>query len=358
MTLVALFVPADVQIGQRKQDRRNFAYPHRMDAFPHSPVLDLPIMMGAGRIRLWQVPCEEGLSSLLEPGSVDVVVTSPPYNIGIRYATHDDNLPREDYLAWMERVGTLVERVLSEDGSFFLNVGSRPADPWIAMDVAARLRGTFVLQNVIHWIKSVAIAKADAGRYPAITGDVAVGHYKPIRGTRFLHDCHEFIFHFTKTGAVELDRLGVGVPYQDKSNIGRWKTARADIRCRGNTWFIPYETIRDRKSQRPHPATFPVRLPEMCIRLHGLSRARLVVDPFAGLGSTAMAALRLGVAAEGFDIDGEYLAEAARRLERERETLRTRQVDLFPPAEVDGAAATPQRTLGNRARRKPQREAE
>jgi hypothetical protein len=96
----------------------------------------------------------------------------------------------------------------------------------------------------------------------------------------------------------------------------------------------------------------------MCIRLHGLSRARLVVDPFAGLGSTAMAALRLGVASEGFDIDGEYLAEAARRLERERETLRTRQGDLFPPAEVDGAPATPQRAREKPVRRKPQREAE
>ena len=289
----------------------------------HSPIVDVPSGSRGSRVRLWEMRCEEGLTRLVEPGSVDVVVTSPPYNIGIRYNVHDDALPREDYLAWMERVGGLVAGALAPEGSFFLNVGSRPTDPWIAMDVASRLRGTFVLQNVIHWIKSIAIARADAGRYPAITGDVAVGHYKPISGKRFLHDCHEFIFHFTRTGATPLDRLGVGVPYQDKSNVARWKGAGHDRRCRGNTWFIPYETIRDRQSQRPHPAAFPVRLPEMCIRLHGLGSTRLVVDPFVGLGSTALACLRLGVGCAGFDVDADYLAEAGRRLEAEHEKLQT-----------------------------------
>ena len=283
-------------------------------------------------VELFLLRCEEGMEEVLRPGSVDVVVTSPPYNIGIRYNTHRDNLPRSDYLDWMERIGRLVERVLRDDGSFFLNVGSRPADPWIALDVAQRLRSIFALQNTIIWVKSIAIRKADVGNYRNISGDVAVGHYKPIGGKRFLHDCHEFIFHFTKTGNVHIDRLGTGVPYQDKTNIGRWKAAKTDLRCRGNTWFIPYETIRDREKQRPHPSTFPTRLPEMCIRLHGLERTRLVVDPFVGLGSTAIAAFRVGVSCVGFDIDSAYLEEAVRRLEQEREGLR--QMKLVGPRSV------------------------
>ena len=57
------------------------------------------------------------------------------------------------------------------------------------------------------------------------------------------------------------------MPYQDQSNIGRWRAAANGKRCRGNTWFIPYDTIKSREKDRPHPATFPPRLPEQCLRL-------------------------------------------------------------------------------------------
>ena len=85
------------------------------------------------------------------------------------------------------------------------------------------------------------------------------------------------------------------------------------MRCRGNTWFIPYETIQSRDKDRPHPATFPPKLPEMCLRLHGLGRTRLVVDPFLGLGATAVACARLGVDFVGIEIDPHYLGEAIAR---------------------------------------------
>ena len=264
--------------------------------------------------RLYAGDCIRGLRELIEAASVSVVVTSPPYNIGVKYRTYDDAQPREEYLTWLEQAALEVRRVLEPEGSLFLNVGGRPGDPWIPWDVANRVRQHFVLQNVIHWVKSIAIDKKDVGDYPGITSDVSVGHYKPITSQRFLNDCQEYIFHFTLTGEVTLDRLAVGVPYQDKSNIGRWKAAQNDLRCRGNTWFIPYRTIRDRASQRPHPSTFPPQLPEMCIKLHGVSSTRLVLDPFMGIGSTALAARRLGVPCVGFDIDPYYLDIARSRL--------------------------------------------
>ena len=102
-----------------------------------------------------------------------------------------------------------------------------------------------MLQNTIHWIKSIAIRKEDVGRYPGVSGNVSVGHYKPINSARYINDCHEYIFHLTKNGRVALDRLAVGVEYQDKSNIARFGSAnRSDSRCRGNTWFVPYKTIK------------------------------------------------------------------------------------------------------------------
>lgn len=254
--------------------------------------------------------CIAGLDSMDEK-SVDVVVTSPPYNIGVGYNSYSDSMPRESYLAWLEHVGVAVKRALADDGSFFLNIGNRPKDQWVAWDVAAVMRRHFVLQNAIAWVKSIAIAKADAGDYPSIAGDIAVGHFKPVVSRRFLNDCYEYIFHFTKAGDAQVDKLAVGIPYQDKTNIGRWKGAKQDRRDRGNTWFIPYETIQSKKD-RPHPATFPVKLPEMCIKLHG--HAKLVADPFAGIGSTALAAKKLGVSFVGFEIDRQYLDEAVARL--------------------------------------------
>jgi site-specific DNA-methyltransferase (adenine-specific) len=264
--------------------------------------------------------CASGMNETLQEKSVDVVVTSPPYNIGVKYSSYHDELPRKRYLQWMEDVGIAIKRVLRDDGSFFLNIGNKPTDQWIAWDVAYVLRKHFVLQNTIIWVKSIAINKSDVGNYPNIIGDVAVGHFKPIRSDRFLNDCHEYIFHFSKKGENKLKKLEIGVPYQDKTNIGRWNAAKEDKRDRGNTWFIPYETIQSKK-ERPHPATFPVRLPEMCTKLHGIREDTLVVDPFSGIGSTAIASLRLGVSFVGFDIDNGYIDESIYRL--------TSSLDLF-----------------------------
>ncbi|MFL6482678.1 MAG: DNA-methyltransferase [Nitrososphaera sp.] len=257
--------------------------------------------------------CIAGLKENIKDNSADVVVTSPPYNIDTMYNSYKDDLPREKYLTWIEEVGMVIKQVLKDDGSFFLNIGNKPKDPWIAWDVAYTLSKHFVLQNVIHWIKSIAISKAQVGSYPNIVGDIAVGHFKPIVSKRFLNDCHEYIFHFTKHGDVQLDKLAVGVSYQDKTNIERWKgTNKKDKRDRGNIWFIPYQTIQSRSRQRPHPATFPIYLPDMCIRLHG--HAKLVIDPFIGIGSTGFAAICLGISFVGFDIDKEYLDAAIDRI--------------------------------------------
>ena len=254
--------------------------------------------------------CIQGMR-LLPRGSIDIIVTSPPYNLGKPYAGYDDRRPRQEYLDWMGGVAGEAKRVLRDQGSFFLNVGGSPGDPWIPLDVAQRFREHFVLQNVIHWVKSIAIPRADTGRYDILSDDLSAGHYQPVNSPRYLSGCHEYLFHFTRHGTVPLDKLAVGVKYQDKSNIGRWRAATRDLRDRGNTWFIPYRTIR---SARPHPTTFPERLPEMCIRLHGYTPATVVLDPFMGVGNTALACRTLGIHYLGFETDVGYIACARESL--------------------------------------------
>jgi len=250
----------------------------------------------------------------LEPKSIGTVVTSPPYNLGIKYRSYRDDLPRTEYLNWTDRWLRVLSGAMSPDGSLFLNVGAKPNDPWIPLEVAQVARRFFKLQNTIHWVKSIAIDREAVGENAGFEKDVAVGHYKPINSDRFVNDCHEFIFHFSPGGRTRLDRRAVGVPYQDASNVKRWAGAEGGLRCRGNTWFIPYETIQSRDRDRPHPASFPPKVPEQCLRLHGKSRAGLVLDPFMGLGSTAIAAARLGLDFIGIEMDEQYLAEAVRRV--------------------------------------------
>jgi site-specific DNA-methyltransferase (adenine-specific) len=241
--------------------------------------------------------------AVMPPESVDVVVTSPPYNLDLRYARYQDRREESDYLDWMVTVAAAVKRVLRADGSFFLNISGSPGRPWLPFELIVRLRALFVLQNHIVWVKSIA------------TEDDAVGHFKPVGGRRFLHHAQEHIFHLTVSGDVVLNRLAIGVPFKDKSNIARRGHAQ-DLRCRGNTWFIPYDTVRSKAQKFNHPGTFPVDLPRWCIRLHGKGAA-VVLDPFMGTGTTLVAAAREGARGIGIDIDPSYADIARARLAQE-----------------------------------------
>jgi site-specific DNA-methyltransferase (adenine-specific) len=260
--------------------------------------------------------CLKVLPTLPE-NSVDLVVTSPPYNLGIAYKSFKDTAPREEFLSWCHAWATAVKRVMADDASFFLNVGAAPANPLLPHQLVLALTDganpLFTLQNTFHWVKSITIETR--------AGDaISAGHFKPINSKRFVNDCHEYIFHLTKSGDVPLDRRAAGVPYQDKSNIARWgHTGGADLRCRGNTWFIPYETINSRDKDRPHPATFPIALVEQCIRLHGKGPATRLLDPFLGIGTSALAAHRQQlVSFTGIELDAHYLETARERLVEER----------------------------------------
>ena len=249
--------------------------------------------------RILHGDCLEVLAGM-EAGSVDVVVTSPPYNLGIAYSSYGDRREEQDYLDWMVRVCTALRRVLRADGSFFLNVAGSSTQPWLPFELIVRLRPLFALQNHIAWVKSIALQED------------SVGHFKPVPGERFLHRNHEHIFHLTHDGAVRLDRLGIGVPFKDKSNIAR-RGHLQDRRCRGDTWFIPYQTVQSRAQKFGHPGTFPLDLPRWCIRLHGKPGA-VVLDPFCGAGTTLLAAAAEGCQGIGIEIDADYVAVAQARV--------------------------------------------
>jgi site-specific DNA-methyltransferase (adenine-specific) len=286
--------------------------------------------------------CVEGMLAL-PAGSVDIVTTSPPYNLGIDYGTYQDNKPRQEYLEWLDKVFAAVKHCLKDDGHFFLNMGYSNIDPWVGMDVGNIARRNFILQNNFTWVKSITI------------NDVTSGHFKPINSPRFANPTWEHLFHFTKSGSVPCNKLAVGVPYMWDCNIdntGRIKgrmakklgfkdikdfkknasqevkdkfdadveikmakqKPKADTRCRGNSWYIPYDTIANREKHRgSHPATFPVALIEQCIKFSGV-KTGVLVDPFMGSGTSAVAAVKQGLEYIGFDIDVDYRQFALDRI--------------------------------------------
>ena len=261
----------------------------------------------------WQVNkqkviCNDCLTKLrvMPDKSVNVVVTSPPYNIGVKYKTYKDRLTSEAYLKWLCDVTNEIHRILTDDGSYFLNIGNKPSIPYIAMQVCMAIAKNtpMILQNNIIWVKSISVNGESSG------------HFKPINSVKYLNDQHESIFHFTKTGNVAVERLAIGVPYADKSNINRWKHeekggGKPDCRCRGNTWFIPYETVQKKKE---HPAGFPIGLPLNCIKLAGIKPNMVVLDPFLGGGTTLLACHQLDVSGIGIEMDEQYCLMAMERL--------------------------------------------
>lgn len=299
--------------------------------------------------------------------SIPCIITSPPYNLDIKYGTYQDDLPRESYLKWLHDVAVSMKRILTDDGHLFLNVGYSNTDPWIAMDVAQVFRKTFLLQNNITWVKHIAV------------NDQGYGQYKPILSNRFSSATTESIFHFTKNGDVKVDRLAIGQRnksegykypelYSENRHIAtqRRKASRklgfdnwTDLKengddkqklefdkillglleknpynpdkkkCIGNAWFIPYtptsklakeagvknDTGTREGGRGGHPATFPEQLPEMCIKFSGVPEGSRVYDPFSGTGTTVLAAVKNGMYGIGTDIDQSYLDFGKKRIE-------------------------------------------
>jgi site-specific DNA-methyltransferase (adenine-specific) len=242
----------------------------------------------------------------MAPESVDVIVTSPPYNIGIDYGQHDDRQPRPVYLTELFARVAELHRVLKVAGSFFLNIGTGIKGdltlPHAVIDVIQQVG--FVPQNRNVWIKAIAV------------DGVIRGHNKPLNSPLYLTRMYEEVIHFTKNGNVRLDKLAIGVPFADKSNIARRGHAQ-DLRDRGNVWFIPYDTVQTKAGKYDHPAGFPIELPTWCIKLHGVRPDLVVLDPFLGAGTTLVAAQQLGCCGIGFEIDLDYVETAFKRLQAE-----------------------------------------
>ncbi len=239
-------------------------------------------------------------------GSVALVVTSPPYFAGKEYeqAMGVGHVPADfaDYLGMLRDVFAQCFAKLEPGGRIAVNVANLGRKPYrsLSADVVTLLEGLgYLLRGEIVWQKSHA-----AG------GSCAWGTYQR-PGNPVLRDVSERIVVASKgrfDRAVPADeRARAGLPHEGTMTMDEFVDATTDV------WDLPAESA----TRVGHPAPFPVELPRRLIELYTY-RGDLVLDPFMGSGSTAVAAVRTERHFVGFDTDPDYVALAERRAAEER----------------------------------------
>jgi DNA modification methylase len=235
--------------------------------------------------------------------SVALVVTSPPYFAGKEYeeALGSGNIPATyvDYLALLTDVFAECRAKLEPGGRMAINVANLGRKPYrsLSADVMAILQdrlGLF-LRGEIVWVK---------GR--GATGSCAWGSFQN-PSNPVLRDLTERVVVASKgrfdRARSRRQRAREGLPAVISISRDEFMESTTDI------WTIPAESA----TRVGHPAPFPVALPERLINLYTY-RGDLVLDPFAGSGSTAVAAVRLGRSFVAYDTDPHYVELARRRV--------------------------------------------
>ena len=216
---------------------------------------------------------------------VALMVTSPPYHVGKEY---DSDLSFDDYLGLLRAVFKETYRVLEPGGRAVVNVANLGRRPYVSLTdhVTAIMEDlNFLSRGQVIWLK---------GR--GASGSCAWGSWRSASNPTF-RDLHEYCLCFSKE---RWSRARKGV-----NTIGREEFLAATL----SVWEIPPESAR----RVSHPAPFPVALPRRFIELYTYLDD-LVLDPFLGSGSTAVAAIETGRRYVGYDIDEAYVRTARERV--------------------------------------------
>ncbi len=248
----------------------------------------------------------------LPDNSIDLMITSPPYNATKEY---DDNLTLSQYLEFLKAVLAEVNRVLKPNGIIAFNIANVGRKPYIPLDsyvieMLQRL-GLFVFDEII-WNKA-----ASAG------GSCAWGSWMSAANPT-LRDVHEYIILAIKSSGF----LNQSFPLEDiQTHEVRYDTRSFNIRpdeLRRNVWQMSTESA----TRVNHPAPFPVELPYRLILLF-TKKGDLVLDPFMGSGSVAIACILSGRNYVGYDISDEYAQVAKNRIENILIAKKTKTLEAF-----------------------------
>jgi site-specific DNA-methyltransferase (adenine-specific) len=235
----------------------------------------------------------------LPDNCVHLVVTSPPYNIGKEY---DEDLTLSEYLDFIEEVVREVYRVLVWGGRVCFNIanlGRRPYIPLHAYLIQLFEETGFLFRGEVIWDKGDAVSGASTawGTWMSAVNPT-------------LRDQHEYIIVLSK-GSFEREKRG------KRDTI----TREEFLEFTKSVWRFPPESAK----RVGHPAPFPEELPYRCIQLYTFE-GDVVLDPFAGSGTTCAVAAKTGRHFIGIDIEEEYVRIAEKRV---REVLSVKKLTEY-----------------------------
>jgi len=220
--------------------------------------------------------------------SVDLIVSSPPYNLGKHYRSSDDAREFEQYLEWHEKVLKSCLRILKHGGRLAWQVGSVynkngyfPLHQWVGQK--CREMG-YLMRGEIIWYKMQIPKRTAWGSWQSASNNKILPSY-------------EYIELFSK-GSMKLEHKG-------ENTVSR----ESFIKLTDGLWRIKPET----KLCKFHPAPFPVEIPLGLIEMNSY-RGDVVLDPFVGIGTTMVAARSLDRVPIGVELEPEFIKLAVQRL--------------------------------------------
>lgn len=229
----------------------------------------------------------------LPDNSVHLMVTSPPYNVGKDY---DDDLTFEQYRDLLRNVWQETHRVLVDGGRACINVanvGRKPYIPLNAIISADMIDIGFLMRGEIIWNKAASAGTSCAwGSWMSASNPV-------------LRDVHEYILVFSKNSFSRKKKDGSESTIE-KEGFLEWTKS---------IWTFQAESAK----RVSHPAPFPVELPKRLIELYTFE-GDIVLDPFIGSGTAAVASVAAGRNWVGYEISEEYAEVAEERIKSARES--------------------------------------
>ncbi len=228
-------------------------------------------------------------TNAVDPNSIDLIVTSPPYNVDIQYHAHQDDISYPEYLefthAWMRQ----CFHFLKEDGRFCLNIPldkNKGGQQSVGADVTTIAKQVgFQYHSTIIWNEGNISRRTAWGSWMSASAPFVIA---PVELIVVLYKKH-----WRKTS-------GSGQSDITKSEFMNWTNG---------VWVFNGES----KKKIGHPAPFPLELPRRCIKLFSFV-GDTVLDPFAGSGTTLIASAMLNRRGIGVEIDSQYCELARKRI--------------------------------------------
>ncbi|OBQ35084.1 MAG: modification methylase [Anabaena sp. CRKS33] len=245
---------------------------------------------------IYNLDCLEAMA-ILPDQSINLTVTSPPYNIGKEY---ENLLPLDDYINWCEKWITEVYRLTLYDGAFWLNLG---------------------YLSIKNRAKAIPISYLLWDKIPFYLIQEIVWNYGAgVAGSKFFSPRNEKFLWYVKNPEAytfNLDDIrDPNVKYPNQKKNGKIKVNPLG-KNPTDVWEFPKVTSgqnRSSKERTPHPAQFPSAVIQRIITASSHEN-EIVLDPFLGSGTTAMVALDLNRLVIGFEIRQDYCDIAANRIE-------------------------------------------